>query len=334
MEERTYPLKEVRVYLEQGRTLYSKDRLDNAMSAAAIMQREMSRYDREVVCIVNMNTALQPINFNVVSMGTLSCSLVDIPNVLKASILSNAASFMVFHNHPSGNTAPSEEDLEITKRLILAGHLIGIPCIDHVIIAGNGKEIHSMRENEDVNFAPGYDRVMEEAASMAAEPETLGTDTYETPFGNIDPGEIERAMYHDYGTPPEERAMGQTEQITLHFGKGLCQFFTSKKGAELARIKIPNSPFESWPSFVVPAKIVRENRFGKGYWMKLPKDGKTSMSVSKRITNEDGSQEWENKRLSVDNVRLKSMVEAYRKEPQEKDLPMEDLPEGRAEKSR
>ena len=302
MTESLYPMQEVWIRLEQGRTLYSPEKISSSDQAVAVMQKELSRYDREVVLIVNLNTANQPINFNMVSMGTINTSIVDVGNVLKSCLLSNAASFIMLHNHPSGDVTPSREDLNATKRLILAGALLGIPCLDHIIIAGNGKETYSMRENKDLEFAPGYDQMMDGAKEMVAE----SAMPFETPFGEIDPEDIARSQ--------EEAQKGQKEEVTLHFGKGLCQFFTSKKGEEMARIKIPNTPYESWPSFVVPARIVHDNQYGKGFWMKLPADAKTSLTISKRITNPDGTESWQDKRIMVDNRQLKEMVEAYKKE--------------------
>ena len=57
--------------------------------------------------------------------------------VLKTAILSNAASIMAFHNHPSGETTPSQQDIQLTKRLYEAGELLGIKLLDHLII-GDG----------------------------------------------------------------------------------------------------------------------------------------------------------------------------------------------------
>lgn len=311
MEQMMYPLQEVWIRLEEGRVLYSGERMTSPEQAVDVMQREMSRYDREVVCIVNLNNAKQPINFNIVSVGTLGVSIVDVANVLKSSILSNAGAFIMLHNHPGGDPTPSGADLEVTKRLILAGNLMGIPCVDHIIIAGGRKEIYSMREHNDLEFTPEFDQVMKGAADMVAEQGAA----YQTPFGDIDPAALAVAM--------ADTGREKKEEVTLKFGKGLCQFFTSKKGTELARIRIPDTPFESWPSFVVPAKFVHENRYGKGYWMKLPADGKTELSISRRVTLEDGSEGWQEKRIPVDNKQLKDMVEAYKKE-----APAVSSPEG------
>ena len=309
-KKETYQLKEVRIRLEEGRPLYSDQKISSVDDAVSVMERELSTYDREVVCIVMLTNAGRPICFNLVSMGNLSTSILDVVNVLKSCILANAASFIMLHNHPSGDiSSPSWEDVESTRRVVLAGALMGIPCLDHVIIAGGRKEHYSMREHGDVDFDPGYEKVMEETRNMVAE----GGVAYPTPFGDIDPDEVMQAM--------EASAQDKKEEITLHFGKGLCDFFTSKKGAEMARIKIANTPFDSWPSFVVPARIVHDNRFGKGLWMKLPADGKTTLTIAKKVTGEDGLEKWQDKKRSVDNRKHKEMVESYKKKDREGEEP-------------
>ena len=106
MTQSVYPMQEVWIRLEEGRTLYSPEKISTPDQAIALMQRELSRYDREVVLIVNLNNANQPINFNMVSMGTLNMSVVDVGNVLKSCLLSNAGSFIMLHNHPSGDVTP------------------------------------------------------------------------------------------------------------------------------------------------------------------------------------------------------------------------------------
>ena len=64
--------------------------------------------------------------------------------VFKSSILSNAASIILLHNHPSGELQPSEGDVEVTKRIGAAGKMLGIPLLDHIIL-GQG-EYMSLRE--------------------------------------------------------------------------------------------------------------------------------------------------------------------------------------------
>ena len=69
-----------------------------------------------------------------VSRGALNSSLVHPREVFKRALLSNAASIMLAHNHPSGDPTPSSEDKATTKRLVEAGDIIGIRVLDHIII--------------------------------------------------------------------------------------------------------------------------------------------------------------------------------------------------------
>lgn len=84
---------------------------------------------------VFLNTKNEVINWEVISIGSLNASIVHPREVFNRAIRRNAASFIAVHNHPSGHITPSKEDLNITKRLYEVGQLVGIPLIDHIIIA-------------------------------------------------------------------------------------------------------------------------------------------------------------------------------------------------------
>jgi len=77
-------------------------------------------------------------NEEIISMGTLDSSLVDAREVFRKAILKSAASVVIAHNHPSGNTEPSPEDLDITRRLVKAGETLGIEILDHIIVSDEG----------------------------------------------------------------------------------------------------------------------------------------------------------------------------------------------------
>ncbi|MCZ6596360.1 MAG: DNA repair protein RadC [Planctomycetota bacterium] len=79
-----------------------------------------------------------------VSEGTLTTSLVHPREVFRPAVRESAAALIVVHNHPSGDPEPSAEDLEVTRRLIQSGKLIGIPLLDHVVV-GDGRFV-SLRE--------------------------------------------------------------------------------------------------------------------------------------------------------------------------------------------
>ena len=102
-----YKLRAVRIRLEEGRSLYSDIPMSDPNAAVEVMRKELSGYDREVLCVVNLNTRLQPINFHVVSIGDISQSIASIPNILKTGLMQNAHSIMLLHNHPGGDVTPS-----------------------------------------------------------------------------------------------------------------------------------------------------------------------------------------------------------------------------------
>lgn len=75
---------------------------------------------------------------DVVSIGSLNQSLVHPREVYKTACLSNAASIILIHQHPTGDPSPSQEDIAITRRLREAGELLGIKVLDHIIV-GEGE---------------------------------------------------------------------------------------------------------------------------------------------------------------------------------------------------
>jgi DNA repair protein RadC len=77
-------------------------------------------------------------------VGTLTTSLVHPREVFRSAVREAAAALIAVHNHPSGDPEPSAEDLEVTRRLIEAGRLLGIPLLDHVVV-GDGAWV-SLRE--------------------------------------------------------------------------------------------------------------------------------------------------------------------------------------------
>jgi DNA repair protein RadC len=80
----------------------------------------------------------------VASQGTLTASLVHPREVFRPALREAAAAVILVHNHPSGDPTPSQEDREITERLARAGDLLGIPVLDHVVVAERG--FASLRE--------------------------------------------------------------------------------------------------------------------------------------------------------------------------------------------
>lgn len=137
----------VSVRLKKEGTLYDVlPKIETSEVAAAVFSDFLSEMDREVVAMLTLNQRSKPINLSVISMGTLTESPVHPREVFKTALLSNAASIIIAHNHPSGDVEPSDKDMLLTERLQEAGKLMGIELMDHIIIGESG-EYYSFREN-------------------------------------------------------------------------------------------------------------------------------------------------------------------------------------------
>ncbi|AYO30980.1 MAG: repair protein RadC [Thermoanaerobacteraceae bacterium] len=109
-----------------------------------LLMEEMRFLEKEHFKVILLNIKNHVISVEDVSVGSLNSSIVHPREVFKPAIRRSSASMILVHNHPSGDPAPSREDVEITRRLIEAGKILGIEVVDHVII-GNGVYI-SLRE--------------------------------------------------------------------------------------------------------------------------------------------------------------------------------------------
>lgn len=91
----------------------------------------------ETFIVMLLSSANQIIRDVVVSEGSLNAVIIHPREVFRLAIAESAASIIVAHNHPSGNTEPSPEDIAITKQLVEAGRIVDIRVLDHIIIAGD-----------------------------------------------------------------------------------------------------------------------------------------------------------------------------------------------------
>ena len=106
----------------------------NAITAITNVQEEA----QEVFGILILNIKNKIVAVHEISRGTLNASVVHPREVFKPAVLHNAAAIICFHNHPSGDPKPSKEDVNITKRLVEAGEILGIQILDHIIVGDDG----------------------------------------------------------------------------------------------------------------------------------------------------------------------------------------------------
>jgi DNA repair protein RadC len=90
---------------------------------------------KEHFVIFYLDSRSQEIKREIVSIGILDESLIHPREVFESAIKNNAAGIVVSHNHPSGDTEPSDDDLSVTRKLVRAGQLLDIEVYDHVIVS-------------------------------------------------------------------------------------------------------------------------------------------------------------------------------------------------------
>ncbi len=139
----------VSVRLIPDKKLLSDEPITRPQDAIKVIAEEYKYFDREVFGVLGLNTKNKPINFTIVSIGSLAASIVHPREVFKYGILSNASRLILFHNHPSGDPRPSEEDLRLTKNLEKAGDLLKIEILDHIIIGSDQERIYSLKAEKE-----------------------------------------------------------------------------------------------------------------------------------------------------------------------------------------
>lgn len=100
--------------------------------------KDIREHKKEHFIIFFLDSRNQEIKREIVSVGSLNANLVHPREVFEPAIKNFAAQVILAHNHPSGDLEPSEDDLDINKRLVEAGKILGIEVIDHIIIVKNG----------------------------------------------------------------------------------------------------------------------------------------------------------------------------------------------------
>lgn len=124
--------------VKEGSILYDVRQITTPSDAAGLGRLFLEESDREQVIVCCLDTKNHPVSLNVVSIGCLNSSLIHPREIFKTSVLSNAAAIILFHNHPSGDPEPSQEDINITTRIKEAGKIMGIELLDHIIIGSEG----------------------------------------------------------------------------------------------------------------------------------------------------------------------------------------------------
>jgi DNA repair protein RadC len=121
-----------------------RDAIAGPADVYAIARQIIGRSDREQILVILMDTKNRPIATTIVATGTIRSCGTSAREVFKAAVLANATAIIMAHNHPSGDPAPSSDDIKLTKDLMAAGQLLGIELLDHIVVGAAG--YRSLRE--------------------------------------------------------------------------------------------------------------------------------------------------------------------------------------------
>lgn len=138
-------LKKVRIKLVDDGKIDSDCEITNYKEAILAAKKYICDCNREIICAICM-AGKRPVNFIVLSMGTVNYSLVPVGELIKTALLTNATGVILLHNHPSGNCYPSGEDISLTDKVVRACELCDLKLLDHIIIPANSEFAFSFLE--------------------------------------------------------------------------------------------------------------------------------------------------------------------------------------------
>ncbi|MDR5639858.1 MULTISPECIES: DNA repair protein RadC [unclassified Thermosynechococcus] len=118
--------------------------IDNPALAAAVLSTDLMWQPTERFAVLLLDVRHRLLGSHVITVGTATETLVHPREVFREAVRRNASRLIIAHNHPSGSLAPSQADLDLTKQILQAGQIMGIPVLDHLIL-GNG-DYQSLRE--------------------------------------------------------------------------------------------------------------------------------------------------------------------------------------------
>jgi DNA repair protein RadC len=129
----------VKASLELGRRLIASTPLDkptvaSPADAANLLMTEMAFLEQEHLRLILLDTRNHVLSTPTIYVGSLNTSVLRVGELFRSAIKENAAALIVAHNHPSGDPAPSPEDVRVTSQIVSAGQLLDIDVLDHIII--------------------------------------------------------------------------------------------------------------------------------------------------------------------------------------------------------
>lgn len=129
---------------EESRDIMLQDQVSCSSNAISLAIDLLGDSPSEQFIAILLDTKNRVIGYHVVTVGVLDASLVHPRETFRAAIIANASSIIIAHNHPSGELTPSKEDYAVFRRIVEAGKVVGIDCLDSIIVSD--KKGMSMQE--------------------------------------------------------------------------------------------------------------------------------------------------------------------------------------------
>ena len=114
-----------------------KPKIKSPADAANLLMMDMMALEQEHLKVVILDTQNHVLKVHTAYIGSLNTAVVRPCELFREAIRLNAAAIIVLHNHPSGSPDPSAEDVYVTRQIVEAGKLLGIDCLDHIVVGAN-----------------------------------------------------------------------------------------------------------------------------------------------------------------------------------------------------
>ncbi len=174
----------VSVKLNLDYKLFSEDPIETPKDVARLACRMIKDSDRENILIFNLLANGKVSSVNVAGVGTVDSCIAHPRELIKSTLLSNASSIIIAHNHPGGSIDPSGMDISMTARMAKVCNMLEIRLLDHIIVGGGRDEKYMSFLDQEILIKRGDGSIdiSDEYMSMAAERSfSYGNNVYDRP---------------------------------------------------------------------------------------------------------------------------------------------------------
>lgn len=117
-------------------------------SIAKIGRTIIGDSDKECMLVISLDAKCHPLAVECIAVGRTNTARIEMKDVMKNCLLTNATALALVHNHPSADTQPSDDDWRFTRHVKEATDFMGFSLLDHIIIGSGTDEFYSMKDNE------------------------------------------------------------------------------------------------------------------------------------------------------------------------------------------